>query len=331
MKRMFSRLLPMLFLVFGLAGTASAQQVIKIATLAPDGSAWMRELRAAAAEVNTGTAGRVQVKYYPGGVMGSDTVVIRKMRLGQLQGGVLTSSELATLYPDAAIYSLPFQFSDWTQLEKARVQVDPLLAKGFEGRGIKMLAAANVGFAYLMSTKPLRNKADMSAAKLWIPQNDEIAERTFKLGGVSPILLPLGDVFTSLQTGLVDTVANTPAGAVALQWHGKLKTLLDLPLSFVVGYVVMDFKVWQKMTPADQALVEAAFRKAGQRVDANIKRDDAAALAAMKKQGLVVTPMDPTEAARWRQVGAQVTRDMQAAQRISTPMLTALRKAAGAH
>ena len=331
MKRLFSRLLPALFLVFGLAGSASAQQVIKIATLAPDGSAWMRELRAAAAEVQTGTQGRVQVKYYPGGVMGSDTVVIRKMRLGQLQGGVLTSSELATLYPDAAIYSLPFQFSDWAQLEKARTQVDPLLAKGFEAKGIKMLTAANVGFAYLMSTKPLRNKADMAAAKLWIPQNDEIAERTFKLGGVSPILLPLGDVFTSLQTGLVDTVANTPAGAVALQWHGKLKTMLDLPLSFVVGYVVMDIKSWQKLTPADQAIVEAAFRKAGQRVDANIKRDDAAALAAMKKQGLVVTPMDPTEAARWRQVGAQVTRDMEAAQRISTPMLSALRKASGAH
>ena len=327
----FSRVMATALCALCFAAPVAAQQVIKIATVAPEGSAWMRELRTAAAEVQAGTQTRVQVKFYPGGVMGSDTVVLRKMRLGQLQGGVLTSSELAAVYPDAAIYSLPFIFDSWTQVDKTRPLIDPLLAKGFEGKGIKMLAAANVGFAYLMSTKPLRNKADMSAAKLWIPQNDEIAERTFKLGGVSPILLPLGDVFTSLQTGLVDTVANTPAGAVALQWHGKLKTMLDLPLSFVVGYVVMDFKVWQKMTPADQALVEAAFRKAGQRVDANIKRDDAAALAAMKKQGLVVTPMDPTEAARWRQVGAQVTRDMQAAQRISTPMLTALRKASGAH
>ena len=308
---------------------AFAQQVVKIATLAPEGSAWMRELRAAAAEVKAGTQGRVEVKYYPGGVMGSDTVVIRKMRLGQLQGGVLTSSELATVYPDAAIYSLPFQFNDWAQLEKARVQVDPLLGKGFEAKGFKMLTAANVGFAYLMSTKPLRSKADMAATKLWIPQNDEIAERTFKLGGVSPILLPLGDVFTSLQTGLVDTVANTPAGAVALQWHGKLKHMLDLPLSFVVGYVIMDLKAFNRLAPTDQAIVEAAFRKAGQRVDANIKRDDAAALAAMKKQGLQVTPMDPAEAARWRQVGAQVTRDMERDQRVTAPMLAALRKAAG--
>ncbi|MBC7656046.1 MAG: TRAP transporter substrate-binding protein DctP [Frankiaceae bacterium] len=330
MNRITLRLLAPLLLLIALP--VGAQQVIKIATIAPEGSSWMRELRAAAAEVQTGAQGRVQVKFYPGGVMGSDSVILRKMKLGQLQGGVLTSSELATLYPDAAIYSLPFAFENWAQLDKARPQLDPLLARGFETKGLKMLTAANVGFAYLMSTRPLRSKKDMASTKLWIPQNDEIAERTFKLGGVSPILLPLGDVFTSLQTGLVDTVANTPSGAVALQWHGKLRTMLDLPLSFVVGFVVMDLKAWQKLGPADQAMVTAAFRKAGQRVDANIKRDDAAALAAMKKQGLVVTSLDATETARWRQIGAQVTRDMEAVQHVSSPMLAALRKAnAGAH
>jgi TRAP-type C4-dicarboxylate transport system substrate-binding protein len=324
-RNLFASLLALL--VF--SAPVAAQQVIKIATVAPEGSAWMRELRKAATEVQAGTQGRVQVKYYPGGVMGSDSVVLRKMKLGQLQGGVLTSSELATLYPDAAVYSLPFQFANWERLEQARPQVDPLLARGFETKGMKMLSAANVGFAYLMSTRTLRNKADMATAKLWIPQNDEIAERTFKLGGVSPIMLPLGDVFTSLQTGLVDTVANTPSGAVALQWHGKLRTMLDLPLSFVVGFVVMDLKAWQKISPADQAIVSAAFRDAGARVDANIKRDDAAALAAMKKQGLAVTPMEPAEAARWRQIGLQVTKDMAAAGRISAPMLAAIRKASG--
>ena len=319
-------------LALSFATPAVAQQVIKMATLAPEGSAWMRELRTAAAEVQAQSQSRVQIKYYPGGVMGTDSVVLRKMRLGQLQGGVLTSSELATVFPDAAIYSLPFLFDNWSQVDKTRPQIDPLLGKGFEAKGLKMLTVANVGFAYLMSTKPLRNRADMTAAKVWIPQNDEIAERTFKLGGVTPILLPLGDVFTSLQTGLVDTVANTPSGAVALQWHGKLRSMLDLPLSFVVGYVVMDIKPWQQLTPADQAIVATAFAHAGQRVDAGIKRDDAAALAAMKKQGLTVTPLDAAEAARWRQIGAQVTHDMEAQQHVSTPMLAAMRKAiAGAH
>ena len=313
-------------------GPALAQQVIKIATLAPDGSAWMRELRSAAAEVQSGTQGRVQVKFYPGGVMGSDTVVLRKMRLGQLQGGVLTSSELAAVYPDAAIYSLAFLFDNWAQVDKARLQVDPLLGKGFEAKGLKMLAVSNIGFAYLMSTKPLHSRKDMNNVKLWIPQNDEIAERTFKLGGVSPILLPLGDVFTSLQTGLVDTVPTTPSGAVALQWHGKLRSMLDFPLSFVVGYVVLDMKSWQKVAPGDQVILGNAFRTAAQRVDANIKRDDAAALAVMKKQGLTVNSMEPAEATRWRQIGLRVTQDMEADKRVSSGMLAAMRKAiAGAH
>jgi len=320
-------LLLIVFFALSAAAPARAQQVIKIATLAPDGSAWMKELRVAAAEVQAGSQGRVQVKFYPGGVMGNDAVVLRKMKLGQLQGGVLTSSELAATYPDAVAYSLPFFFSNWAQVEKVRPQVDPVLAKGFEARGLKMLGASNVGFAYLMGTRPLRSRADMSGIKLWIPQNDEIAERTFKLGGISPIPLPLGDVFTSLQTGLVDTVANTPSGAVALQWHGKVKGMVDLPLTFVVGFMVMDLKSWQKLSPADQAIVAKAFAASGQRMDVNIKRDDAAALAAMKKQGLVLTTLDAAETARWRQVGDQVTRDMEKEQRVSSALMTALRAA----
>jgi len=319
--------------IFALAATlllaatpVLAQQTIKIATVAPDGSAWMRELRTAAAEVATATQGRVTVKYYPGGVMGSDTVVLRKMRLGQLQGGVLTSSELAQLYPDAAIYSLPFLFDNWAQADKARTVVDPMLAKGFEAKGMTMLSASDVGFAYVLSVKPLKSAKDVAGAKLWIPQNDEIAERTFKAGGASPILLPLGDVFTSLQTGMVDTVANTPAGAIALQWHGKLKNMIDLPLSFVVGFVVVDNKAFAKISAADQALVLKAFRACGARMDAAIKRDDVAALAAMKKQGLQVNEMPPAEVAHWKQIGAKVTQDMIAAGHISAPLVAAIRK-----
>jgi TRAP-type C4-dicarboxylate transport system substrate-binding protein len=312
------------------AGAASAQtQTLKLATLAPDGSAWMKELRAAAAEVKAGSQGRVEVKFYPGGVMGGDAVVLRKMRLGQLQGGVLTSSELAAVYPDAPVYSLPFLFKDWAQVQKVRAQVDPLLAKGFEAKGLHMLGASGVGFAYVMSTRPVHSRAEMVKSKLWIPQNDAIAETTFRLGGVSPIPLPLGDVFTSLQTGLVDTVANTPSGAVALQWHGKLRYMIDLPLSYVVAYTVVDTKAWNKLSPADRALVDKAFAAAAARLDASIQRDDAAALKAMQKQGLKLISMDAAETARWRDIGAQVTRKLEQDKAISPGIIAAVRKAGG--
>ncbi|MGH8051512.1 MAG: TRAP transporter substrate-binding protein DctP [Arenimonas sp.] len=310
-----------------LIGQAQAQQTLKIATLAPDGSSWMKELRVAAKEIETTTQGRVIVKFYPGGVMGSDAVVLRKMRLGQLQGGVLTSSELATVYPDAIIYGMPFMFDNWTEVDKARALIDPQLAKGFEAKGYKMLGASGIGFAYLMGIKPISTRAQMNSIKLWIPQNDIIAERVFKQGGITPIPLPLGDVFTSLQTGLVDTVANTPSGAVALQWHGKVRGMVDLPMSFVVGFMVLDIKAYQKLAPADQAIVSKVFGAAAKRMDANIKRDDAAALAAMKKQGLIVTKFDAAESARWRAIGAQVTTQLEKEKIVTSDMLNAMRKA----
>ena len=321
-----TRLLSTLLLCLAVAAPATAQ-TLKIATLAPDGSAWMRELRAAAAEVKQGTAGRVEVKFYPGGVMGNDAVVLRKMRLGQLQGGVLTASELSLVYPDAPVYSLPFLFEDWDQVDRVRRQVDPLLAKGFEQRGLRMLGVSGVGFAYLMGNKPLRSQADMAGIKLWVPQNDAIAIRTFELGGVSPIPLPIGDVFTSLQTGMVDTVANTPSGAIALQWHGKLKSMVDLPLTFVVGYLVVDDKAWKKLAPADQAVLAKAFANAARRMDANVRRDDVAALAAMKKQGMAVTTLDAAEAARWRSLGTRITAELEAEKSISPGILAAVRQA----
>ncbi len=322
------RLLTLLLLA--LLALPAGAQTIKIATLAPDGSAWMRELRAAAAEVRQGTEGRVDVKFYPGGVMGNDAVVLRKMRLGQLQGGVLTASELSQVYPDAPLYSLPFLFDSWDEVARARAVADPMLAKGFEERGLRMLGVSGVGFAYLMGAKPLHSRADVAGIKLWVPHNDTIAIRTFEAAGVSAIPLPIGDVFTSLQTGMVDTVANTPSGAVALQWHGRMRHMVDLPLTFVVGYLVLDEKAWKKLSAADQAVLARAFDDAARRMDANVQRDNEAALEAMKKQGLSVGSLEPEEAARWRAAGEQVISRMAASGEISPALLAAVREALAA-
>jgi TRAP-type C4-dicarboxylate transport system substrate-binding protein len=259
--------------------------------------------------------------------MGNDAVVLRKMRLGQLQGGVLTSSELSLVYPDAPVYSLPFLVSSWDEIEHVRKAVDPMLAKGFEERGIRMLGVSGLGFAYLMGDKPLGSSGELGGRKLWVPQNDAVAARIFEMGGVSTIPLPIGDVFTSLQTGLVDTVVNTPSGAVVLQWHGKMKHMVDLPLTFVVGYLVVDDKAWKKIAPADQAVLSKAFAEAGRRMDVNTRRDDAAALEAMKKQGLKVSPMDPAEARRWQALGAKLVTELEAQQKISPDVLAAVRRA----
>lgn len=328
---MIRRFLLALFLLASATAALAQTQTLRLATLAPDGSPWMRELRAAAEQVKAQTAGRVEIRYFPGGVMGNDQAVIRRIRQGgQLQGGVLTSSELSIVYPDAPAYTLPFLFSSWAEVDRVRPKVDPLLAQGFAQRGFHMLGASGVGFAYLMSTKPMAGVEDVKRAKLWVPQNDAIAEMTFREGGASPIPLPIGDVFTSLQTGMVDMVANTPAGAVALQWHGKLRSIYDLPLVYVVGFIVVDQRAWARIAPADQAIVDRIFKAAAERVDQSIRRDDAAALEAMKKQGLVVVTPTPADLAYFRDIGRRVTAQLEAQNSVSPQIIAAIRAAKAA-
>lgn len=306
---------------------APAQTTLKIATLAPDGSPWLHELRRAGEEVEAATAGRVKLKYYPGGVMGNDATVLRKMRLGQLSGGMLTGSELSLLYKDAQTYSLPFLFENLEQVDAVRRAMDPVMEAGLAAAGVRVLGISGVGFAYLMSSQPIRGAGDLRGAKVWVPQNDVISEVTFRAGGISPISLPMSDVFTSLQTGQVDTVGSTPSGAILLQWHGRLRYLLDVPLAYVVGYLVINERDWQKLSEADRQALKAAASAASRRVDLNNRENDARALAALKKQGLQVLEADPAELAHWRKVGDKAVEQLLARGAITRPVLDGIRAA----
>lgn len=310
--------------VFLLLAPFAQAQSFKIATLAPEGSSWLREMRAAADEVKQRTDGRVEFRYYPGGVMGDDATVMRKIRLGQLQGGALTASELSLAFPDAVVYGLPFLFEDHAQVAAARTEVDPLLKAGIRDKGFEVLSISGVGFAYLMSSKPLQSIEHLRAGKVWIPNNDRIAERTFTTGGVSPIPLPLADVFTSLQTGMIDIVGNTPAGAIAMQWHTRVKHVFDAPLTYVVGFVVLDNRAFGRLAEADRAIVLEAFGKASERIDAENQRADESAMAALRAEGIQLFTPDPTELARWREVGLSVRTRMVEAGELSAATVDAV-------
>ncbi len=160
-----------------------------------------------------------------------------------------------------------------------------------------------------------------------MPQNDRISEITFRTGGVSPISLPLSDVFTSLQTGQIDTVGNTPSGAILLQWHGRLRYLLDIPLAYVIGFLVINERDWQAMSEPDRAALKAAAEAASRRIDNNNRADDEKALAALKGQGLAVIEPDAEEIARWREVGDRAIAQMVAEGVISGDILEGIRAA----
>jgi TRAP-type transport system periplasmic protein len=325
------RLLSGLFAL--LAAGAVQAETLKIATTAPDGTAWMREMRAGADAVKTRTEGRVEVKYYPGGVMGDSATVQRKIKIGQLQGGAFTGGEVSNVNPDVQLYSLPFLFHSQAEVDAVRAKLDERLKAGFEKGGFVALGLSGGGFAYIMSTHEIKNRDDLKAAKVWVPQGDYIAEVAFKNAGVTPVSLPLADVYTSLQTGLIDTAANTLAGTIAFQWHTKIKHVVDLPVSYVVGVLTVDKKAFDKISAADQAVLKEEMGAAFARLDKISIEDNTKAVDALKKQGITIYQPSAEEKASWQKVGDDSARQLEGEKTLSgdlykalTDELTALRK-----
>ena len=180
----------------------SLAKTFKIATLAPAGTTWMKEMKKGAKTINEKTNGRVKLKFYPGGVMGNENSVHRKIRVGQLHGGAFTSGGLAHIYSGIQALSLPMIFNSLDEVDYVRSKVDTHLKQQMEKNGFVLLGIADGGFARIMSTQPLTNLESIRSSKVWIPEGDAMVQETYKSLGISPISLPISDVFTGLQTGL---------------------------------------------------------------------------------------------------------------------------------
>lgn len=277
----------------------SEARTYKIATLAPDGTAWVKKIREGAKLIKEKTQGRVTFKFYTGGIMGSDKSVLKKIRVGQLHGGAITGGGLSGVYPDMQIYSLPFTFQTLEEVDYVRKSMDELIRQGIQAKGIRLLGIIEGGFAYFMSSTPVRRVEDLSGIKNWLPEGDKIGQAMYETLGVSPVQLPLSDVYTGLQTGLIDTVGGNPTSAIAFQWHTKVKYVTDIPLVFLIGTFVMDEKVFKKIKPKDQTVVIDTMREVFKELDVINREDNLKARAALKKQGIEFVKLSPEEEKRW--------------------------------
>ena len=303
-------LLTMIALVLA-APTVGAQGTrIKIATMAPDGSFWMKELQRAAEEIENRTAGRVGLRFYPGGTMGSDTAVLRKMRIGQLQGGVFLSGGLAAVDPNLEIYNLPLLFRNYDEVDALRREMDGTLIARLATEGYIAFGITETGFTYLMSVAPTRDFSELKGRKAWIPQDDDISLAIVNAAGLSPVPLPISDVLTGLQTGLIDTVAAPPVGAIALQWFTKAPFITDLPITYVSGAVMITEKSFMSASPADREIVREVLERASKALDSRTRADNEEAREALIKQG--VTFVAPSDEARvqWREIAARATDEL---------------------
>ena len=288
------------------AGPLSAQ-TLKIATVTPEGSSWMRDMRAAAAEIGERTGGEVEVKFYGGGVMGDDLRVLRKIRVGQLQGAVLTSSALAGRYPDVLQYGLPLLFRSREEMLFVRRRFDPLLAEGLRESGYETFGFGSLGFASIMSgRKPVVRLEDARGLKIWVPDGDDIGLSAMRSVGLAPVQLPISDVLVGLQTGLVEVIVTPPSGAILLQWHTRLRYVTDFPVVFAFGMLAMDRRAFGRLSEPNQAIVREVFGALAAQLDRRDAEENLQAGQALKNSGLEYLALTPEEVLRWREAFGRI-------------------------
>lgn len=297
-RRWFGSVLISVLLHLLLALPVSAQtRLLKVATLAPDGSSWIAALRDIDTEVREETGGAVGLKIYPGGVQGGEGAMIRKMRVGQLHGGGFAGTGLSQMFADVLALETPFTFHNYDEVDYVLEQMEDYYRRGFAERGYAFMGWTDIGFVYLFSKRPIHGREEMKGMKVWRMQEDPVTGLIFERVGVNSVPLSIPDVLLGLQTNLVEVVYTSPAAAIVLQWFTRVKYITDLPIAYALGAFLLDQRAMDSLTDDQQrALHDAARRHLKRQMEAS-RTDNRKALQVMADQGLelVSPPEDEIE------------------------------------
>jgi len=259
------RILPVLIVLF--CASQAFPQTLKIATIAPEGSSWMKDMRAGAKAVGEHTEGRVKIKFYGGGVQGSDRQVRRKMRTGQLNGGAFSSGGLNGFQKDADLFSLPLMFNTIEEAQYVRKRMEPELRQRLEDTGYVNFGFATAGFGYMMSNRPMSSLADLKGQKVWTPD-----------------------------------VTVPPVGAVVFQWHTKLSYITEMPVAYVYAAMLIDKRAFSKISPDDQAVIREVMEGIYRKFDQYGVRDNDEAMQALLDGGMKMATPEQSEVNQWREI-----------------------------
>lgn len=300
-------------------------KTLKFATLAPAGTAWMQEMKAGAEKVKQRSDGRVTLKFYPGGVMGNDQSVHRKIKIGQLHGGAFTPGGMAQVNTTIQALGLPMLFRTLDEVDYVRARMDPVLKREMEVSGFVLLGISEGGFARILSKQPMQNLEELRASKVWMPEGDKIGMTVFRALGISPISLPIADVFTGLQTGLIETVAVNPTSAIAFQWHSSTAYMTDVPISFLIGVLALEKSEFDKLSPEDQVILREEMGAVFERLDKINRSGEEAAKTALQQHGISFVSPNPGEVERWREIADNSVDEMLEAGLISRSVVEQIR------
>ena len=286
--------------------SAQGDTTIKLATLAPSGSTWMNIMQGMSKELLEKSGGSIILKLYPGGVLGDEKDMVRRMQIGQLHCCAMTTVGLSLIQKEALVFQLPLLFDDNQELDYVRDNLQPRMEKLFRKNGYILLGWGDVGPVFIFSKKRIQSRNDLRKCKIWGWVDDPIAMALFKEGGITPVPLSISEVLPSLQTGVIDTVPSSPLACVALQWFSKVKYMTDLPLSISIGATVITKMKFDSMDTTSQALLLDVAERYHRELTRQSREDNLKAIKTLRENGIeTVTVADQTKR-EWEEIALKV-------------------------
>ncbi|MCG8570232.1 MAG: TRAP transporter substrate-binding protein DctP [Spirochaetes bacterium] len=287
MKKLLLTILLILSIIFT-AFTQQPKYLFKIATEAPKGSLWYNVIQSINKELYYATNKNVGIITYHGGVMGDQATIIKKIKIGQLNGGTFSGSGLQMIYKDFAIAGFPLVIRNEKEYDYFKQKLSPFFEEKFKQNGFVVLGWSETGPVYVYSKKKVNSLNTLKSSKPFVLEGDTTSLALFKEVDANPIHLQIADILTSLQTGQIDTVFSPPYALIATQWYSKVYYMADFPIGFMVGSVAVDRKTFESMPAEYQQTMKKLFKKHFDNTTPKIRQDNKNAVATLKKFGIKV-------------------------------------------
>lgn len=302
-------------------------KTFKISTLAPEGTTWANNLKRMAKEVKKKTNGKVKFKVYYGGVAGDEPDVLRKIRIGQMHGGIFTGRALGDVFSDVRIIEVPFNFKyDRDSLKKVLNELTPFFNKGFKENGYTNLGFFEIGQVYLVSTKEIKDLASLNGMKIWAWEGDDVAKALVKEMGLVSVPLALPDVLASLSTGVIDAAYNSTMGVLALQWNSKVKYIVNYPVTYSIGAFLLSSKAMKSVSPENLKIVNEVVAKFMEKNSEDTVKENKEAFEALKSSGIKVLDFPETDIKKGDVINANLLKTLEKEKILSSEVIKLFNK-----
>ena len=273
--------------------------IIKMATLAPEGTPWYALIAKMGERLSEETNGNIRLRIYPGGIVGDERDMIRKMRIGQIHGAAISAEGLSEVNPQYTYCFLPLFFKGYDDIDFIRNQIKDDLVSGAEKNGVKILTMVDVGWVYWFTSNPISSPDDLRAQKIWTWAGDYKTAKLWDEAGFNAIPLSVPDVHSSLQTGLVNAMAFPPLYVAANQYFGITSNMLNMKWGILTAALVIDIKVWNKIKPKYQEIMTKVSDEIGIEYQLNNRQEADNAVEVMKEYGLKVHDLTHKQLNEW--------------------------------